>query len=149
MKKAHYKPDFAPIIHINGLPILLGIILVISLLLLAVPTKRYDVVFDFPTCIGMGDTIDHYPNFNRIDVSETGEILWNGQKSNLTQIHQYLLQTKTMSPEPELQFKADPNAGYDAVMKTVTMIKDSDVRLLGWIGNESYGSFGKAKRNLD
>ena len=49
-----------------------------------------------------------------------------------------------MSPEPELQFQPDPDAGYDMAAKTLQVIKASKVTKFGFVGNEQYYQFDKA-----
>jgi biopolymer transport protein ExbD len=72
------------------------------------------------------------------------EIQWNGTPSSLDQIGQYLAQTKSMSPEPELQFQPAPTAVYDTVNATLNVVKRSGITKFGFVGNEQYRVFGKA-----
>jgi biopolymer transport protein ExbD len=53
-------------------------------------------------------------------------------------LQQYLEQTKTMNPEPELHFQPDPAAKYEKVDTVLAVIKRSGISKLGFIGNEQY-----------
>ena len=52
--------------------------------------------------------------------------------------------TLTMTPEPELQFEPDPEAGYDMSAKTLEIIKASKVTKFGFVHNELYYQFDKS-----
>ncbi len=138
--------DFSPITHINGLPIIVGLFVSVILIVLAAPPTKHELILDYPLDVGCCEEPHYKPVVNKIEILEDGAIRWNGKESNLADIQKYLRQTKTMNPEPELHFEPAPNANYKTVMKTVTMIQQSDVTRLGWIGNEQYRHFTKAKR---
>ena len=140
--------EFIPITHINGLPIIGGFICLVILLMLGMAPKKYELMLDYPTDGGCCDEMHYEPMVNRIEVLDDGEIRWNGKKSSLADIREYLQQTKTMNPEPELHFAPVPNANHETVIETVTMIKKSGITKLGWVSNEQYREFGKAKRPL-
>jgi len=53
-------------------------------------------------------------------------------------LQQYLTQTTTMSPEPELHFQPDPQARYAKVDSVLAIIKRANVTKLGFVGNEQY-----------
>ena len=86
------------------------------------------------------------PVVNKIVIMPNNEVQWNGTPSSLDQIAQYLAQTKSMNPEPELQFQPAPTAVYDTVNATLNVVKKSGITKFGFVGNEQYRVFGKAAR---
>ena len=83
---------------------------------------------------------------NKIIILPTNEIQWNGTPVTLDQMEQFLLQTKAMNPEPELQFQPAPTAVYDTVDRALAKVKGSGITKFGFVGNEQYRVFGKASR---
>ena len=57
---------------------------------------------------------------------------------DLAQLHQELIRSHRDRPEPELHFQPGPDAPYDCVDRVLTVIKESGVAKLGFIGNEMY-----------
>jgi biopolymer transport protein ExbD len=140
--------NFSPITHVNGLPMIFGFILIVVMVILAMPPMKNELTLQY-SMHGGGfccDEIGYAPVVNKIEILEGGEIMWNGKTSNLTEIQKYLREITKMNPQPELHFHPAPNANYEAVIKTVTMVQQSGVTFLGWAGNEQYRVFGKAKR---
>jgi biopolymer transport protein ExbD len=75
---------------------------------------------------------------NKVIVDPAGTVQWNGSPVDLVTLQQYLEQTKTMNPEPELHFQPDPAAKYEKVDTVLAVIKRSGISKLGFIGNEQY-----------
>ena len=78
------------------------------------------------------------PIKNKVLITADGQIQWNGAPINDVLLAQYLEQTKTINPEPELHFQPDPAARYVVVDRVLAVIKRSEVTKLGFIGNEQY-----------
>ena len=78
------------------------------------------------------------PVKNKVSIDPSGVVSWNGQPVDDVTLRQFLDQTKTMDPEPELHFQPDPTARYEVVDRVLAVIKKSGVGKLGFIGNEQY-----------
>ena len=83
---------------------------------------------------------------NKIIILPDSTIQWNGTPVTLQQMEQYLVRTRSMTPEPELQFQPAPTAPYDTVDKALVSVKRSGITKFGFVGNEQYRVFGKAAR---
>ena len=115
--------------------------------IITIPIQTHAVKIDLPVADNNPppeNMID--PVKNRLGVTARNEILWNDTPATLNQIKQYLAQTKSMVPEPELQFQPDPASNYLTVDRILAVIKDSGVSKFGFVGNEQYGTFNKASR---
>jgi biopolymer transport protein ExbD len=84
---------------------------------------------------------------NKIIILPDSTIQWNGTAVTLQQMEQYLVRTRSMKPEPELQFQPAPTAPYDTVNKALVSVKRSGITKFGFVGNEQYRVFGKATRD--
>jgi beta-lactamase regulating signal transducer with metallopeptidase domain/biopolymer transport protein ExbD len=78
------------------------------------------------------------PVKNKVMIASNGAITWNGTPIDLGRLRQYLDQTVTMVPAPELQFQPDAEARYERVDQTLAVIKRAGVTKMGFVGNEQY-----------
>ena len=70
-------------------------------------------------------------------VTQADDFIVSGQLVSL------LAQTRTMDPEPELQFQPDGFASYELANQVLKVIKESGVTKFGFVGNEQFAGFGK------
>ena len=75
---------------------------------------------------------------NRVALTSSGAILWNGNAISEPQLAILLDRTRRMKPEPELHFQPDPQARYEVVDKVLAIVKRANVTKLGFVGNEQY-----------
>jgi biopolymer transport protein ExbD len=137
--------DGQPMMEMNTTPLIDVMLVLLIMLMITIPPVTHMVDIDLPVNtneITPPPPID--PVINKIIILETNEIQWNGTPVTLDQVKQYLGQTKSMNPEPELQFQPAPNAGYDIVDQTMAVIKKSEITKFGFVGNDQYRTFGKS-----
>jgi biopolymer transport protein ExbD len=138
--------DGQPMMEMNTTPLIDVMLVLLIMLMITIPPATHMVDIDLPVDNPNPPPIEVDPVINKIVIQPTNEILWNGSPVTIDQVTQYLGQTKSMDPEPELQFQPDPNAGYDAVDKVMAVVKRSAVSKFGFVGNENYVVFGKSSR---
>jgi biopolymer transport protein ExbD len=139
--------DGAPMMEMNTTPLIDVMLVLLIMLMITIPPVTHMVDIDLPV-----QTNDPPPEVildpvvNKIVVMDTNEVMWNGTPVTLDQVAQYLAQTKSMNPEPELQFQPAPNAGYEIVDNIMAVIKKSRITKFGFVGNDQYRTFGKSTR---
>ncbi len=142
------KDDGQPMMEMNTTPLIDVMLVLLIMLMITIPPVSHAVNIDLPVQNNEPppeDIID--PVVNKIIILPNNEIQWNGTPSSLDQIEQYLTRTKSMSPEPELQFQPAPTAMYDIVDQALVVVKRSGITKFGFVGNEQYRVFGKAARD--
>lgn len=140
------KDDGTPMMEMNTTPLIDVLLVLLIMFIITIPVQTHAVKLDLPV-----DSPDQPPPLidpvkNRLGITPTNQILWNDTPVSLTQVETYLAQTKSMVPEPELQFQPDAVSAYLTVDRVLAVIKDSGVTKFGFVGNEQYSSFGKAAR---
>lgn len=55
-----------------------------------------------------------------------------------------LARVRSLSPEPQVQFRPDANASYERSAQVLLIVKRSGISNFGFLGNEQYRSFGKS-----
>ena len=141
------KDDGEPMMEMNTTPLIDVLLVLLIMFIITIPIQTHAVKIDLPVADNNPpppDAID--PVKNRLGVTARNEILWNESPATLNQVKQYLAQTKSMVPEPELQFQPDPASNYLTVDRILAVIKDSGITKFGFVGNEQYGTFNKASR---
>ncbi len=142
------KDDGQPMMEMNTTPLIDVMLVLLIMLMITVPPVSHAVNIDLPVNDpNAPPPPEVLPTINKILIMPNNEILWNGTPVSLQQVGQYLAQTKSMNPEPELQFQPAPTATYDTVDKVLAVVKRSGITKFGFVGNEQYRVFGKAARD--
>lgn len=136
-----------PMMEMNTTPLIDVLLVLLIMFIITIPVQTHAVKIDLP----VADDTPPPPDFidpvkNNLGITPTNQLVWNETAVTLNQVRTYLAQTKSMVPEPELQFQPDPLSNYLTVDRTLAVIKDSGVTKFGFVGNEQYGSFNKAAR---
>ncbi len=140
------KDDGSPMMEMNTTPLIDVLLVLLIMFIITIPPITHAVQIDLPVATPPQDPPLVDPVINKIIILPSNEIQWNGQPITLQQMDQYLRQTTSMTPEPELQFQPAPNAVYDTVDRALAVVKGSGITKFGFVGNEQYRVFGKAAR---
>ena len=138
--------DGSPMMEMNTTPLIDVLLVLLIMFIITIPPITNSVTIDLPVASPPTDAPVVEPVINKIIILPTNEIQWNGTPVTLDQMEQFLLQTKAMNPEPELQFQPAPTAVYDTVDRALAKVKGSGITKFGFVGNEQYRVFGKASR---
>ena len=131
--------DGEPMMEMNTTPLIDVMLVLLIMFIITIPIQTHAVKVDLP----VNDpnqknqpVVD--PIKNKVNVLVDGTVTWNGAPVSDVLLAQYLEQTKTISPEPELHFQPDPQARYAVVDRVLAVIKRAEITKLGFIGNEQY-----------
>jgi len=136
--------DGSPMMEMNTTPLIDVMLVLLIMLIFTLPPVTNSVNIDLPvpdTNPPPPDMID--PIKNKIVLTPANEILWNGTAINDGELVRNLNATKTINPEPELQYEPEPQASYDLSAQVLNIIKVSGVTKFGFVGNEKYRVFDK------
>jgi biopolymer transport protein ExbD len=130
------KNEGGPMMEINTTPLIDVMLVLLIMIIMTIPIQTHAVKVDLPQAPSTPQTVD--PVKNKLYISPTGDMTWNGAPVNDVTLQQYLEQTTQMNPEPQLHFQPDPQAMYDKVDHVLAIIKRANVTALGFVGNEQY-----------
>ena len=139
------KDDGSPMMEMNTTPLIDVMLVLLIMFIITIPVATHAVNIDLPVPSDAPDDVVLDPVKNKIVLSQSNEILWNGESINQGQLVTLLQQTTTMNPEPELQFEPEGQASYDLSARVLNVIKASGVTRFGFVGNEQYRTFAKAQ----
>jgi biopolymer transport protein ExbD len=131
-----------PIAAINTTPLIDVMLVLLIMFIITIPVATNSIDLNLPSGeISTPHQIDAVKN--KLVVTPEGKVLWNGSGIDLASLSGTLSATTRMSPEPELQFQPDAEAGYELSVKVLQVIKASQVTRFGFVGNERFASFDK------
>jgi len=128
-----------PMMDINTTPLIDVMLVLLIMFIITIPIQTHAVKLDLPVDDPNNRTpppID--PVKNKIVITPQHQVLWNGEPVDLLRLRQYLDQTQTMSPIPELHLQPDPQARYALVDEVLAVTKHAQVEKMGFVGNEAY-----------
>ena len=132
------QDDGEPMMEMNMTPLIDVLLVLLIMFIITIPIQTHAVKIDLPqNADSPQNAVD--PVKNRLTIDPAGTIYWNGSPVDRVTLRQYLEQTMTMQPEPELQFEPDQSARYVVVDDVLAIIKRAKVTKLGFVGNERYG----------
>lgn len=138
------KDDGQPMMEMNTTPLIDVMLVLLIMLMITIPATTHAVDIDLPVQTNEPPPPDLIkPDVNKIVIMPDNVITWNGTPVTIDQVEQYLNQTKSINPEPELQFQPAPDAIYETVDRTLAAVKRSGISKFGFVGNENYAVFGK------
>ncbi|HAD16442.1 biopolymer transporter ExbD [Qipengyuania citrea] len=136
--------DGAPMMEMNMTPLIDVLLVLLIMFIITIPVATHSVDIDLPAPSQTPPDVTVEPDKNKLVLTATDEILWNGNSIDQGQLRTLLDQSTQMAVEPELQFEPEPLASYDLSAKVLQLIKVSGVTKFGFVGNERYRTFGKA-----
>ena len=135
--------DGEPMMEMNTTPLIDVMLVLLIMFIITIPVATHAVNIDLPqpTTVPNNVTID--PIKNKLVLTATNQILWNGASVSEGQLVSIIASTKGNNPEPELQFQPEEYASYEIANRLMKIITDAKVTKFGFVGNENFATFEK------
>jgi biopolymer transport protein ExbD len=130
--------DGEPMMDMNMTPLIDVLLVLLIMFIITIPVATHSVDIDLPQPQPNDTPPPIDPVKNKLVLTASEQILWNGTAISEGQLVQTLADTTKMTPEPELQFEPEPLASYDLSAKVLQDIKSSGVTKFGFVGNDKY-----------
>jgi biopolymer transport protein ExbD len=128
-----------PMMDINTTPLIDVMLVLLIMFIITIPVQTHAVKLDLPQP-NNAPPPPILPTKNEVAITNTGQVLWNGTPVDLTVLRQYLEQSQTMNPVPELHLRPAPDARYEVVDSVLAVTKRANVTKMGFVGNEAYAN---------
>ncbi len=130
-----------PMMDINTTPLIDVMLVLLIMFIITIPIQTHAVKLDLPQNQANPTPPPVDPIKNKVVITQSGAILWNGTPVTLTQLRQYLDVSQQMDPVPELHLQPEPEARYETVDQVLAVTKQAHVEKMGFVGNEAYANF--------
>lgn len=138
------RDDGEPMMEMNTTPLIDVMLVLLIMFIITIPVATHAINIDLPAPDPNPPPEDQVdPIVNKIVLTPTNQILWNGTPINSGELVRNLQESLTFAVEPELQFEPEAQASYELSAQVLNIIKASGVTKFGFVGNEKYRSFGK------
>ena len=137
------KDDGSPMMEMNTTPLIDVMLVLLIMFIITIPVATHAVNIDLPQASTPPADAQIDPVKNKLILTASNQMLWNGTPVNQGQLVTLLQGTKAMDPEPELQFQPEEYASYEIANQMMKIITDSKVSKFGFVGNENFATFGK------
>ena len=124
-----------PMLEMNMTPLIDVLLVLIIMFIITIPLQSHAVKIDLPD---PPPTRVPNPIKNKVVVTHSGAILWNGARVAKPELAALLVATQAMAPIPELHLQPDAGARYELVDEVLAMTKRANVTKMGFVGNEAY-----------
>jgi biopolymer transport protein ExbD len=121
---------------INTTPLIDVMLVLLIMFIITIPMQTHAVKLDSPT--NSPQPPMPIRAMNEIQVTGDNRVLWNGAAVDLITLRQYLDQSQTVDPVPELHVRPDAHARYDLLDKVLAVAKHAHVTRMGIVGNDRY-----------
>ena len=139
MQTTSNNSEGEPMMEMNTTPLIDVMLVLIIMLIITIPPQTHSVKLDLPQNTPNETPPPIDPIKNKIVVTRTEQVLWNGSAVSLDQLRTYLEASQQINPVPELHLQPEPEARYDLVDQVLVVTKQANVSKMGFVGNEAYG----------
>ena len=141
MQASSDNPKGEPMLDMNVVPLIDILLVLLIMFIITIPVQSHAVKLDLPQNQDTMTPPPVDPVKNKVVVTGSNQILWNGSPVSPQQLRLFLDATQQMDPIPELHLQPEPNARYELVDEVLAITKRARVEKMGFVGNEAYGNF--------
>lgn len=116
---------------INVTPMVDVMLVLLVIFIITAPMFTHAVKLDLPSAHAA--PAQQKPNSVTIAIDAEGAVYWNEEKVNSAQLDAYLGQAAVVSPQPELQLRADKNTRYEVVAQVMAAAQARGLTKLGFV----------------
>ncbi|HET9460128.1 MAG TPA: biopolymer transporter ExbD [Sphingomicrobium sp.] len=141
MQASSDNPKGEPMLDMNVVPLIDILLVLLIMFIITIPVQTHAVKLDLPQNQDQQTPPPVDPVKNKVVITASNQILWNGAPVSPQQLRLYLDATQQMDPIPELHLQPEPNARYALVDEVLAITKRAHVEKMGFVGNEAYATF--------
>ena len=128
-----------PMMDINTTPLIDVMLVLLIMFIITIPVQTHAVKLDLPPP-SPSNPPPIQPTKNEVAILNDNRVLWNGTPVDMLTLRQYLNQSQTFNPIPELHIRPARDARYEVVDEVLAVTKHAQVTKMGFVGNEAYAT---------
>jgi biopolymer transport protein ExbD len=127
------KGESAPMAEINMIPLIDVMLVLLVIFIITAPLLTHSVKIDLPKA-------SSNPNLTRTDhialsINAAGEMFWNGEPINETEIVQRFAAAAKLDPQPELHLRADRTTQYQVLAEVMATAARVGLLRIGFVSD--------------
>lgn len=125
------EDDSPPMAEINMTPLVDVMLVLLIVFMITIPVMQHAVKVDLPQASSQRNDVK--PESINVSIAANGQVFWNNSPIDLNTLSIYAQTAAKMSPQPEMQLKADKNVRYESVAQVLSTAKRSGLTKIGFV----------------
>jgi biopolymer transport protein ExbD len=121
--------DFNP--EINTTPLVDVMLVLLIIFIITIPVINHSVKIDLPRASSQPDEVK--PENINLDVDAQGQIFWNSEAIDASQLGLRITTAAQKTPQPELHLRAERTTQYEKVARVMAVAQAGGLSKIGFI----------------
>ncbi|WP_194715399.1 ExbD/TolR family protein [Noviherbaspirillum soli] len=121
--------DFNP--EINTTPLVDVMLVLLIIFIITIPVINHSVKIDLPRATSQPD--DLKPENINLDIDAQGQIFWNSEAIDATQLNLRIATAAQKTPQPELHLRAERTTQYEKVAQVMAAAQSGGLSKIGFV----------------
>lgn len=121
--------DFNP--EINTTPLVDVMLVLLIIFIITIPVINHSVKIDLPRATSQPD--DLKPENIHLDIDAQGQIFWNSEAIDASQLSLRIATAAQKTPQPELHLRAERTTQYEKVAQVMAAAQSGGLSKIGFI----------------
>ena len=131
------EPERDVMVDINTTPLVDVLLVLIVMLIITIPIQLHSANIEMPGLRAPRPPVP--PQVVQVDVTPTGQFLWNGQPlAGREALESKLREAAAQSEQPEIHLRPHRSAKYDAVAAVLSSAQRLGLLKIGLVGSEQF-----------
>jgi biopolymer transport protein ExbD len=136
--RAGTEPDPEVMVDINTTPLVDVLLVLLVMLIITIPIQLHSVDIEMPGTNAPPPKVR--PEIVQIDVTPTGQFLWNGKAlADRIALETRLREAAALAEQPEIHLRPHRSAKYDTVAAALSSAQRLGLTKIGLVGSEQFG----------
>nr|WP_217346955.1 biopolymer transporter ExbD [Noviherbaspirillum sp. L7-7A]MBV0880268.1 biopolymer transporter ExbD [Noviherbaspirillum sp. L7-7A] len=121
--------DFNP--EINTTPLVDVMLVLLIIFIITIPVINHSVKIDLPRATSQPD--DLKPENINLDINAQGQIFWNSEAIDASQLNLRIATAAQKTPQPELHLRAERTTQYEKVAQVMAAAQSGGLSKIGFV----------------
>jgi biopolymer transport protein ExbD len=121
--------DFNP--EINTTPLVDVMLVLLIIFIITIPVINHSVKIDLPRATSQPD--DLKPENINLDIDAQGQIFWNSEAIDASQLNLRIATAAQKTPQPELHLRAERTTQYEKVAQVMAAAQSGGLSKIGFV----------------
>ena len=131
------EDDADVMVEMNTTPLIDVMLVLLVMLIITIPIQLHSVNLEMPSASAAPPPVE--PKVVRIDVTATGQLLWDGGLlASRDSLETKLSEAAALSDAPEIHLRPDRSARYDVVAGVLAAAQRHGLAKVGLVGSEQF-----------